>query len=246
MASPSKARGSRPELPADHPARRLQRPGVRLTLLLLSPFAALALALWGVAGWLLTRPPRVVAATLVLLAWVLYVCIPHIPVRLVDFPAVLTVGLALSALLPSKAVDKTKKPAVWTAHLAVWLAVLVYGIVRLSLTSGLEPGTTQRRIVDALVALCCIAPAWVSICSLRLWLPADDQVLEEVERKVYEQYIVSDFSLLKVAGLGTVHVPYCGDGSRLPPRTLVLVHGYMAGNGFWAAVSICRARVSFP
>jgi hypothetical protein len=71
-------------------------------------------------------------------------------------------------------------------------------------------------------------------------------VLEEVERKVYEQYIVSDFSLLKVAGLGTVHVPYCGDGSRLPPRTLVLVHGYMAGNGFWAAVSICRARVSFP
>lgn len=238
MATPDNSPGSRPELPANHPARRFQKPGFRIALLLLSPFLALALALWGVMGWLLTLPPRSVAVTIALLSWVLYLCIPHIPVRLIDYPVVLTVGLAISALLPSKAVDKAKKPAVWTTHLAVWLAVLVYGIVRVSLTSGLESGTAEKRIVDTLAVLCCLTPAWVSICSLRMWLPADDQVLDEVEKKVYEQYLVSDFSLLKVAGLGTVHVPYCGDGSRLPPRTLVLVHGYMAGNGFWAAVSV--------
>lgn len=218
----------RRELPPDHPIRRMQRPSFRIALLLSTPFVLLALALWGTIGWLLTRPPRVVASIAFVAAWVLYVCIPHIPVRLLDWPLVLSLGVIVGALLPG---DKKT----WVAHTVPVAVLFVYSVVRVSVTS--TAAGIEKHIVDALAVLCCVVPAWIAVSNLRLWVPADAKELELLEKKVYDQYIVSEFSLLKVAGLGTVHVPYCGDGARLPPRNLVLVHGYMAGNGFWSAVS---------
>ncbi|KAG6582816.1 putative serine protease family S33 [Phytophthora cinnamomi] len=208
------------------PPAFFRSPWMRLTLLVLTPLLALLLTLWGCVGRVLTLPTKPAAAAALAVTWVLYLCIPHIPVRLLDWPLVITLGLAVLSQLPRHGFQ--------VVHAAVTAALVVYAIVRVSLTS-LESGSTEKAIVDALAVLCCLFPVWLSVCNLHLWLPSDVTELEKVERKIYEQYLVTDFKQTKVAGLGTIHVPYCGDGKQLPPRNLVLVHGYMAGNAFWAA-----------
>ena len=98
--------------------------------------------------------------------------------------------------------------------------------------------------VNRLTVLSCVLPVWLVICNLRLWLPADEAALEKIEQQIYRKHVLTDHKMTKVAGLGTVHVPYCGalgDNSHLPPRKLVLVHGYGAGNAFWATVSVACA-----
>ncbi|KAG2761763.1 hypothetical protein Pcac1_g26376 [Phytophthora cactorum] len=208
------------------PPALLRSSGFRLTLLVLSPFFALLLTLWGIVGRALTLPPKLVAAASFVVTWALYLCIPHIPVRLLDWPLVITLGLAILSQLP--------RHNSHVAHGVVSASLVVYAIIRVSLTS-LESGTTEKSIVETLAVFCCLFPVWLSICNLHLWLPSDLDELEKVERKIYEHFIVTEFSQTKVAGLGTIHVPYCGDGKQLPPRNLVLVHGYLAGNAFWTA-----------
>ena len=83
----------------------------------------------------------------------------------------------------------------------------------------------------------CVLPLWLVISSQRLWLPANPEHLERAERSLYEAHVKTKHGMHLVAGLGTIHVPYHGPNKNQPPRTLVLVHGYMAGNAFWAAVS---------
>ncbi|KAG7399464.1 Alpha/beta hydrolase domain-containing protein 4 [Phytophthora boehmeriae] len=199
---------------------------MRLLLLVLMPFSVLLLTLWGIVGRFLTLPAKAAAVASLVITWVLYLCIPHIPVGLLDWPLVITLGLAVLSLLPRNA---------RLAHGVIVAALVVYAAVRASLTDGLESGSTKKSIVDSLAVLCCVFPVWVSVCNLKLWLPSDAAELDRVERKIYEQYLVTDFKQTKVTGLGTIHVPYCGDAKQLPPRNLVLVHGYMAGNAFWAA-----------
>ncbi|KAG6976696.1 hypothetical protein JG688_00001124 [Phytophthora aleatoria] len=208
------------------PPALLRSSGFRLALLVLSPFFALLLTLWGIVGRALTLPPKLVAAASFVVTWALYLCIPHIPVRLLDWPLVITLGLAILSQLP--------RHNSHVAHGVVSASLVVYAIIRVSLTS-LESGTTEKSIVETLAVFCCLFPVWLSICNLHLWLPSDLDELEKVERKIYEYFIVTEFSQTKVAGLGTIHVPYCGDGKQLPPRNLVLVHGYLAGNAFWTA-----------
>jgi hypothetical protein len=203
-----------PASPRPGPPAFLRSPWVRPTLLVLTPVFVLLLTLWGVVGR-------------VLVTWVLYLCIPHIPVHLLDWPLVMTLGLAVLSQLPRH--DSR------IAHGVVTAALVVYAVVRVNLTS-LQSGSTEKAIVDALAVLCCLFPVWLSVCNMHLWLPSDLKALEEVETKIYEKYVVTGFTMEKIAGLGTVHVPYCGDGKQLPPRNLVLVHGYLASNGFWAAV----------
>ncbi|KAL4161998.1 hypothetical protein PRNP1_002546 [Phytophthora ramorum] len=215
-----------PSSPRPGPPAFFRSPWVRVLLLVLTPFFALLLTLWGITSRLLTLPTKPATVIALVITWVLYLCIPHIPVRLLDWPLVITLGLAVLSQLP--------RYDTHIAHAVVTAALVVYAIVRISLTS-LESGSTEKSIVDTLAVLCCVFPVWLSICNLHLWLPSDLQVLEKVEKKIYEQYLVTDFKQTKVAGLGTIHVPYCGDGKQLPPRNLVLVHGYMAGNAFWAA-----------
>ncbi|KAF1785158.1 Alpha/Beta hydrolase fold [Phytophthora cactorum] len=208
------------------PPALLRSSGFRLALLVLSPFFALLLTLWGIVGRALTLPPKLVAAASFVVTWALYLCIPHIPVRLLDWPLVITLGLAILSQLP--------RHNSHVAHGVVPASLVAYAIIRVSLTS-LESGTTEKSIVETLAVFCCLFPVWLSICNLHLWLPSDLDELEKVERKIYEHFIVTEFSQTKVAGLGTIHVPYCGDGKQLPPRNLVLVHGYLAGNAFWTA-----------
>ncbi|KAF1315966.1 Serine protease family s33, partial [Globisporangium splendens] len=206
------------------PPSWLQSGFVRALLLLLTPFVLFLLLLWWLVGLLLTLSSKVVAALTVILAWTLYLTIPSIPARLLDWPLVLTVGTLLGVLTA-----KSK----W-AQLGIWLALTVYAIVRVSLLD-LEDGSTEKSLVIALAVVCCVFPGWLLICNLGLWLPASDDVLEDVEEKIYRKHVMTEVNMKKVAGLGTVHVPYCGDNKQLPPRNIVLVHGYMAGNAFWAA-----------
>ncbi|OWY96368.1 Serine protease, partial [Phytophthora megakarya] len=217
---------SEPASPRPEPPALLRSPGFRLLLLVLTPFIALLLTLWYFIGRVLTLPPKAVAAVALVTTWVLYVCIPHIPVRLLDWPLVITLGLAVLSQLP--------RHNSHLVHGVVTAALAIYAIIRASLTS-LETGSTEKAIVDTLAVLCCLFPVWLSICNLHLWLPSDLTELEKVEKKIYEQFIATEFTQTKIAGLGTIHVPYCGDGKQLPPRNLVLVHGYLAGNSFWCA-----------
>ena len=157
----------------------------------------------------------------------MYFFLPHLPVYLIDCPLVITLGIVTLSQLP--------RHHSHVAHAVVIVSLIVYAIIRISLTR-LESGSTEKSIIDALAALCCLVPIWVSICNLHLWLPSDLKELEKLEKKIYEQFVVTDFKMTKIAGLGTIHVPYCGDDQQLLPRNLVLVHGYMASNSFWAAV----------
>lgn len=213
----------------EQPSPPFQSTLSRVLLLLVTPFVLLALCLWWLLGQLFTLSGRVVAALTVVTGFALYLSIPDIPLRLLDWPLVLTAVAAICVLAHKRAAPQ----------LAVWLAVAVYSILRASLLD--ESGTTAH-LVNALCAACVLFPGWMIVCNLSLWLPADGQTLEEVEEKIYNKYLVTEFTLQKVAGLGTVHVPYCGDSPQLPPRNLVLVHGYMAGNAFWAAVRLSCVR----
>ncbi|TYZ61411.1 hypothetical protein PybrP1_002961 [[Pythium] brassicae (nom. inval.)] len=208
--------------PVGPPAPPFQSTLSRVLLLLVTPFLLLALGLWWLLGRVFTLSGRVVAALTVATGFALFLSIPHTPLRLLDWPLVLTAAAAVCALAQKRAAPQ----------LAVWLALIVYGILRTSLLD--ESGTTAR-LANALCAACVLFPGWMLVCNLRLWLPADGQTLEEIEEKIYHKYVVTEFKMHKIAGLGTVHVPYCGDSTQLPARNLVLVHGYMAGNAFWAA-----------
>uniref|UniRef100_M4BHM5 AB hydrolase-1 domain-containing protein n=1 Tax=Hyaloperonospora arabidopsidis (strain Emoy2) TaxID=559515 RepID=M4BHM5_HYAAE len=198
----------------------------RLFLLLLTPLFVLFLTLWGLLGRLLTLSPQSVVAASFVITWLLYFFLPHLPVYLIDCPLVITLGIVTLSQLP--------RHHSHVAHAVVIVSLIVYAIIRISLTR-LESGSTEKSIIDALAALCCLVPIWVSICNLHLWLPSDLKELEKLEKKIYEQFVVTDFKMTKIAGLGTIHVPYCGDDQQLLPRNLVLVHGYMASNSFWAA-----------
>lgn len=215
---------SSPERPGPPPL--LVSPTFRVLLLLLTPIFALLLALWGVVGRMLTLSSKPVAATALVITWILYLCIPHIPVHLLDWPLVITLGLAILSQLP--------RYNSLVIHGIVTALLVLYSIVRVSLTNS-DSDISEKAIVKALSVLCCLFPLWLSCCNLHLWLPSDLEKLERSERKIYESFIVTDFALTKVSGLGTVHVPYCGDVKQPSPRNLVLVHGYLAGNAFWAA-----------
>ncbi|GAB9468487.1 hypothetical protein Gpo141_00005803 [Globisporangium polare] len=205
------------------PVRPFQSTSSRAVLLLLSPFFALAFFFWWLLGRAFTLSGKFVAGLTVAVAFALYLSLPSIPVHLLDWPLVLSAGAVLS-LFVSK--------SIW-AQFGIWVALVVYSVTRVSLLD-LESGRV-KSLVDTLAVVCCVFPGWLLVCNLNLWLPANGKTLEEIEEKIYHKYVVTEFKMQKVAGLGTVHVPYCGDGTRLPPRNIVLVHGYMAGNAFWAA-----------
>ncbi|KAJ0412412.1 hypothetical protein ATCC90586_005432 [Pythium insidiosum] len=211
-------------LPARHPRRLLESRNVQLALLILAPFLCLFLVIWGLLGLALTMSPVAVAIASTVTTWTLYLAVPGIPMRVIDLPIVLT------ALYVTMAVIRRQHKL---AHATMWLVATVYGISR-AVTFDASDATTQRNFT-VLAVLSAVFPTWILVTQLRLWLPADKETLEKVEHLIYSKYIVTEFSAHQVAGLGTVHVPYCGDNTRLPPRTLVLVHGYMAGNAFWAA-----------
>ncbi|RLN47934.1 hypothetical protein BBJ29_006677 [Phytophthora kernoviae] len=184
---------------------------MRLLLLVLMPLFVLLLTLWGIVGRVLTIPPKAVAITSLVITWVLYLCIPHIPVGLLDWPLVITLGLVVLSQLPRNAA---------LAHGVVVAALVVYAAIRVSLTDGLESGSTKKAIVHSLAVLCCVLPVWISVCNLKLWLPSDGAKLDKVERKIYEQYLVTDFKQTKVAGLGTIHyaVEWKGIGRSDRPK----------------------------
>lgn len=206
------------------PVRPFQSSSSRAVLLLLSPLLMLAFFFWWLLGRAFTLSGKFVAALTVAVAFALYLSLPSIPVHLLDWPLVLSAGAMLSLFVPKNVF----------AQLGIWVVLVMYSVTRVSLLD-LESGRA-KSLVDALVVVCCVFPGWLLVCNLSLWLPADGKSLEEIEEKIYNKYVVTEFKMQKVAGLGTVHVPYCGDGTHLPPRNIVLVHGYMAGNAFWAAV----------
>ncbi|KAL7686501.1 putative alpha/beta hydrolase-1 [Plasmopara halstedii] len=207
-------------------------PGFRILLLWLTPLLALLLAMWGIIGRFLTLPPKPVATTALIITWILYLVIPHIPVRLLDWPLVITLGLAILSHLP--------RYNSFVIHGIVTTLLILYAIIRKSLAS-VEESDVAKAVVETFTVLCCFFPLWLSCCNLHLWLPSDLKELERIERTIYGNFLETEFMLSKVAGLGTIHVPYCGD-IKLRPKDLVLVHGYLAGNAFWSANLQALAR----
>ncbi|KAG1707235.1 hypothetical protein DVH05_026429 [Phytophthora capsici] len=185
-------------------------------VVLLSPLWLSFAVLWGTLGMLFTMPVRRVAALALLLLWTPWTLdIWGLRVVPMLVPAAATASLALSLILPNGALF----------HLSLWVVMVQYIVYCAMATSDLP-------LWFALLA--CFTSAWSSISRLRLWLPADETTLHTVEHQIYESFLGNGFSLNMVAGLGTVHVPYTGEAVK-KPKTLVLVHGYGAGNAFWAA-----------
>lgn len=90
---------------------------------------------------------------------------------------------------------------------------------------------------DAFALVYTLLPVIVAISQAKLWIPARYSELERLERKLLDRNVKSPYSVLKVAGLGTIHVPCTApDQSAKPAKTLVLVHGYAAANGLWTCV----------
>lgn len=86
-------------------------------------------------------------------------------------------------------------------------------------------------------------PIVVAISHAKFWIPARYKDLERIERRILRRNVKVPFELMKVAGLGTVYVP-CTDESSKKKKTLVLVHGFAAGNALWACVSIPTLRAT--
>lgn len=76
-------------------------------------------------------------------------------------------------------------------------------------------------------------PVIVALSHARYWVPARYSELERLERELLSRNLTSKFEMLKVAGLGTVHVP-CTNPAVKIKKNLVLIHGFAAGNGLWA------------
>lgn len=81
-------------------------------------------------------------------------------------------------------------------------------------------------------------PVAVAVSHAKLWIPARYAELERLEQEIIGRNVKVPFEMLKVAGLGTVHVPCTTLTTEEPTLPLVLLHGYAAGNALWACVSI--------
>ncbi|EQC36828.1 hypothetical protein SDRG_05660 [Saprolegnia diclina VS20] len=181
------------------------------------------LVLWGAAGWVLTRPPLVAATTSVaaVLALAIAAYVDN-ATMLFDVPAVLAVALGLLMTLPKKTLYN------WS----LLIAFLSFAIARRVCLP-----TPSTSLADWITVLGCVGLLWSYTATRKLWVSANLETLTTIEDRLYNAHIMAEYKMLKIGGLGTVHVPYCGekrDESRLPPLNLVLVHGYAAGNAFWA------------
>ncbi|ETK76619.1 hypothetical protein L915_17017 [Phytophthora nicotianae] len=184
-----------------------------LLAVVLSPLWLSLAVIWGTLGLLFTMPVRRVAVSAPVLLWVSWTLdLWGSRVLPVQVPIVATVCVTLSLVLP-------KNPLLHLSAGVLLVQYIVYCALDLSIWFS---------------TLVCFVPVWGSMSRLRLWLPADENVLHTVEHQIYKSFLGDGFSLSTVAGLGTVHVPYTGEETK-KPRTLVLVHGYGAGNAFWAA-----------
>ncbi|CCI43249.1 unnamed protein product [Albugo candida] len=204
-------------------------------LLCLSPFLLIALFIWWALGRLLTLSSWIVGATFITLSWVLYFLqLPSQALLLVDLPITITViMLAWIFLLPQHLLHVTRNTGYkFLIRASVWMVLLAYSLARRWTVAN--PSDQTVAILNVYVFLTSIFPLWHLITDLRLWVPANEIDLEIAERNIYEQHIQSEYRVKTVAGLGTVHVPYCGDDNS-NPSCLVLLHGYLAGNAFWAA-----------
>lgn len=188
-----------------------------------APLVVILSMVWATLGALLTLRSVLVAPLATLIAWGIW----FVNDAALELPVVTTVGVAVGVLA-----TKGKPLLLTWAFLALFTA-------RRMTSPAHESDNTEHQMPAVCSLLGCLLPGWFYMCKLRLWLPADEQKLHDVEHKIYRRFITDKaFHLTQVAGLGTVHVPYCGElKPTAPPRTIVLMHGYLAGNAFWAAVS---------
>lgn len=108
------------------------------------------------------------------------------------------------------------------------------------------------RLANSILMICCcypvgfalvflLTPLVVAISHAKFWIPARYEELERVERSILKKNVHVPFKMLKVAGLGTVYVPRTTVPTKEEEKkTLVLVHGFAAGNALWACVSGAR------
>ncbi|KAG3056220.1 hypothetical protein PI125_g25595 [Phytophthora idaei] len=96
----------------------------------------------------------------------------------------------------------------------------------------------QRQILSIysyfFYAVYILLPVTVVVSHARLWIPARYSELEHLEHEIIGLNVKVPFVLLKVAGLGTVHLPCTATSTEEPKFPLVLLHGFAAGNPLWA------------
>uniref|UniRef100_K3WZ18 AB hydrolase-1 domain-containing protein n=1 Tax=Globisporangium ultimum (strain ATCC 200006 / CBS 805.95 / DAOM BR144) TaxID=431595 RepID=K3WZ18_GLOUD len=202
-----------------------RKPAFVVAAVVCTPILVCVAALWAVLGHLCTRRTSVAATVALLITWSAhFLCGYHdgASTGALHLPSATSLAVVAVGIAPIR---------------STWLMAFAVGAAAASVVSArhniLLQGGHNTHSVSALM---CLLPAWVAICKLRLWCPADERVLHDIEHAIYRTFAPDhEIHLRHIAGLGTVHVPYSGEKMSASPRALVLVHGYLAGNAFWAA-----------
>ncbi|KAF1315970.1 Serine protease family s33, partial [Globisporangium splendens] len=197
-----------------------RKPALVVAAVACAPILVCVVALWAVLGCLCTRRTSVAAAVALLTTWSAYFLYGYrggVSTGTLHLPSATSLAIVAVRLAPAR---------------NTWLLAFTTGVTAAYVVGTRHSAVPQGEYKMDLV-LSCLLPAWVVICKLRWWRPADEGVLHDTEHTIYRNFVPDKVHLRHIAGLGTVHVPYSGE--KTSPRALVLVHGYLAGNAFWAA-----------
>ncbi|KAG7380552.1 Alpha/beta hydrolase domain-containing protein 4 [Phytophthora pseudosyringae] len=218
---------------------------------------------YGCLGGLLTRPSCTVTRTGLLLlaalsAWFgLHVVFATTGGDVGNLWGKLEVGGRIVALLLAQwqldhllVFHIRQKPEERRIDVARLAALVIFAITAVSLRSPNFEGLSQwqtlssypmqllymyvSRATDMFWAVYILLPVAVVVSEARLWVPARYSELARLEYEIIGCNVKVPFEMLKVAGLGTVHVPCTAPVSEETQLPLVLLHGYAAGNALWA------------
>lgn len=201
-----------------------QRTLYLILFILLSPLLLLALLVWALVGLLLTCPVYFLSAVgfSIVLTLSILLQLDQDAATLIDWPIVFLIVCVLFFL----------KQDFKRLHLSLVAGTWIYCTLRRILTSFQD-----TQLANILMTVSVILPVLLLLSAWRIWRPIAQEKLQKAETMLYHMAeLQGAFRMTKIAGLGTVHVRYNGT-KQDNVKTIVLLHGFGAGNGFWAMVS---------
>ncbi|DBA04440.1 TPA: hypothetical protein N0F65_010036 [Lagenidium giganteum] len=228
---------------------------VLLLILLLTPFWIL----YGCVGYVLTRPSSVLSRRGVM-ALGCAMALVGIEIAIINHkaghsvlavPSSTTVGLmasfAIALLVAQFEVHRIVMVCVDASRGSIKRQITLFEGLGLACALGwvawfwesvyaLNRWAFASSFLLYIVTGCYLAlPLVIAMSHAQLWIPARYEALERVEHQILSKIVKCPFQMMKIAGLGTVYVPTTKSKTdNRPVQTIVLIHGFAAGNALWA------------